>query len=206
MHKSVCKAGHLNELVQIEMMRSVQDSSVFVRRREDHKELLDLFRSTGRYDRQFNLLEMGINEILTILRENRPKLPQEDYSISGFPTNDSMIDAFTLVVENTCLIGEVILYMPDMSAKILSKDKMDWKETLNWAIEFTKGVHDVIDPKTSKMLSLVDQEINIEKRTGDYINPYRETEPPPTSLKKRIKEKKKLKKGPQLHFASQTEL
>ncbi|KAG4070659.1 hypothetical protein HA402_013579 [Bradysia odoriphaga] len=178
-------------------------SSMFVRRREEHKTLLDHFQRTEKYERKFKLLEIGINQILAIIRENRPKLVQEDYSISGFPKASNMVDALTLVVENTCLIGDLILHMPDLSDKILAKDN-DWKETLNWAVQFTVGVQDVIDPKTLKMLSLVDQEINVEKRTSNYINPYRKTEQP--SAKKRTKEKKKLKKGPQLHSAGRTEL
>lgn len=89
-----------------------------------------------------------------------------------------------------------------MSEKILSKDK-EWRKILNWAVQFTLSVQDVIDAKTVKMLSLVDQEINIEKRTANYINPYREIQPAP---KKRTKEKKKLKKGPQLHSVGRSEL
>lgn len=181
---------------------------MFVRRREEHKTLLDHFQRTEKYDRKYKLLEMGINQILTILRENKQKMFEEKYSVSidGWPTTTTMIDALTLIVENTCLIGDMILHMPDMSEKILSKDK-GWKEILNWAVKFTSSVQDVIDAKTAKMLSLVDQEINVERRTNDYINPYREKAQPPTDgTKKRTKEKKKLKKGPQLHSAGRTEL
>lgn len=179
---------------------------MFVRRREEHKTLLDHFQRNEKYDRKFKLLEIGINQILTILRDNRQKVVNEDYSASrGFPLTTTLIDAFTLIVENTCLIGDLILHMPDMSEKILSKDK-EWKEILDWAVQFTLSVPDVIDARTVKMLSLVDQEINIEKRTNNYVNPYREPEQPATMPKKRTKEKKKLKKGPQLHSADRTEL
>lgn len=92
--------------------------------------------------------------------------------------------------------------MPDMSEKILSKDQ-EWKEIVDWAIQFCLTLQDVIDPKSTKMLSIVDQEINFEKRSDDYINPYRDT---PEKPNKRTKEKKKLKRGPQLHSASRTEL
>lgn len=179
---------------------------MFVRRREEHKTLLNHFQRTEKYDRKFKLLEIGINQILTILRENRQKLNEADYnSTGGFPTTTTLIDALTLVVENTCLVGDMILHMPDMSEKILSKDR-EWREILNWAVEFTASVEGVIDAKTEKMLSLVDQEINIEKRTNDYTNPYRETPHPTATPKKRTKEKKKLKKGPQLHSVGRTEL
>lgn len=179
---------------------------MFVRRREEHKTLLDHFQRTEKYERKFKLLEIGVNQILTILRDNRQKMVQEDYAASrGFPTTTTLIDAFTLIVENTCLIGDMILHMPDMSEKILAKDR-DWKDTLNWAVQFTQSVPDVIDAKTVRMLSLVDQEINIEKRTNDYTNPYREVESTSAQPKKRTKEKKKLKRGPQLHSADRTEL
>lgn len=179
---------------------------MFVRRREEHKTLLDHFQRTEKYDRKFKLLEIGINQILTILRENRQKLTEANYKTAdGFPTTTTLIDALTLIVENTCLIGDLILHMPDMSEKILSKDK-EWKEILNWAVQFIAGVDGVLDAKTVKMLSLVDQEINIEKRTNDYVNPYRETEQPSVTPKKQSKPKKKLKKGPQLHSVDRTEL
>lgn len=129
---------------------------------------------------------------------------KEDYSTSqGFPKTTTLMDAVTLIIENTCLMGDLVLHLPDMSEKILSKDK-EWRETVNWAIRFTSNLDDIIDPKSLKMLSLFDQEINIEKRTNDYINPYREqlTTTKPT---KRIKEKKKLKRGPQLHSTSRNE-
>lgn len=184
----------------------LQDSSMFVRRRLEHNTLMDHFQRTEKYDRKFKLLEIGINQILTILRDNRQQVVKEDYSTSrGFPITATLIDALTLIVENTCLIGDMILHMPDMSEKILSRDK-EWKEILNWAVQFTLSVQDVIDAKTVKMLSLVDQEINIEKRTNNYINPYREAEQPSTMPTKRTKEKKKLKRGPQLRSADRSEL
>lgn len=177
---------------------------MFVRRRLEHRTLLDHFQRTEKYDRKFKLLEIGINQILSILSENKEKLLEEGYSTSqGFPKTTTLIDAVSLIVENTCLIGDMILHMPDMSDIILSKDK-DWKQILDWAIEFTVSLDDVIDTKTQKMLSLLDQEINVEKRTNDYINPYREADPAIPS--KRKKQKKKLKRGPQLHSATRTEL
>lgn len=81
---------------------------MFVRRREEHKTLLDHFQRTEKYDRKFKLLEIGINQIVTILRENRQKVVEEDYSTSkGFPATATLVDALTLIVENTCLIGDL---------------------------------------------------------------------------------------------------
>lgn len=180
---------------------------MFVRRREEHKTLLDHFHRTEKYDRKFKLLDIGINQIVAVLRENRQTLAREQYSgfSQGFPTTSTLIDAVTLVLENTCLIGDIILHMPDMSEMILSRDK-DWREMLDWAVEFTKSFDGVIDGRSMRMLSLFEQEIHRDKRTADYTNPYREKEQPAPTPKKRTKEKKKLKKGPQLHSAGRTEL
>lgn len=177
-----------------------------MRRREEHKTLLDHFQRTEKYERKFKLLDVGLKQILTVLRENREKLMNDNYSASqGFPKTTVAIDALSLILENTCLFGDLVLHMPDMSEKILSK-VMEWKEVIVWAIHFTLGFHDVIDPKTMKMLSLVDQEINVEKRTGDYINPYRESVQSAPTATKRKKQKNKLKRGPQLHSTSRTDL
>lgn len=173
-----------------------------MRRREEHRTLLDYLQRTEKYDKKFKLLEIGINQIVKILRETRKKLDREQFTISsGFPTSTSAIDAFTLIIENTCLIGDMVIQMPDMSETILSKDEQ-WKEILNWAVEFTLSVENVLDAKSEKMLALVDQEINIEKRTNNYINPYRSI----VTARKRTKQKKKQTKGPQLHSADRSEL
>lgn len=101
-----------------------------------------------------------------------------------------------------------------------TKSKYNWNELMNWALTFTSQFLVVIDETTRTMLSLFDQEMNPEKRTEDYINPYLESNKKIAAAaaadeklnknKKTNKKTKKHKKGPQLnsggHVVDKSEL
>lgn len=133
-------------------------------------------------------------------------LHDEHYSpVDGFPTEERTIDSAVLILENTFLFGDLLLHMPDMSYKILgNKRHKEWRSLLNWALEF--AVHfdtTIFDENSRKLISLTDQEINVDKRTSDYINPYAEIE---KSSESKPKQRKKIRKGPQLGGAARNEL
>lgn len=136
---------------------------------------------------------------LQVIRANQLILLKEKYiAEKGFPKNESTINAFALVLENTCLFGDLLVHMPDMSHLIL-KPMFNWKEIINWGLDFAQNFYNqVIDVKTQKMLSIVRQEVNPELRNDDYVNPYSDEnlKEPPSA--KRDKIKRKIRKGPQL--------
>jgi hypothetical protein len=113
---------------------------------------------------------------------------------SPFPTQNLLIEALTLILENSCLFGDLVLHFPDQSSKILKESK-DWKETANWSIKFSSAFGQILDSKSIEILSLFRQEIDENVRSNDYVNPYRQ---PMTETKGLKKQKKKLSKGPQL--------
>lgn len=127
------------------------------------------------------------------------------------PTKDKrLIDAITVLLDNVCLFGEIILHFPDISYRSLGSNYatandesnvVEWRALINWGLKHAKYYYDrIVDVKGQQLLSLLDQEINPERRTDDYINPYRDTESL-TQSKNAYNKKppKKLKKGPQLH-------
>lgn len=96
--------------------------------------------------------------------------------------------------------------MPDISYKILKKQS-DWKELLNFSLNFVKHFYSqIVDKKSQKMLSLFDQEINPQKRTENYQNPYYSTTEKPTQKQGGTKPKKAIRKGPQLGSSSRSDL
>lgn len=123
-----------------------------------------------------------------------------DPAADEFPTEDTqLVNAITLTLENACLFGEIVIHNPDISYRILespkNKHKSYWKDLINWSIEFTRYFNDrIIDAKSQELLSLVEQEINPELRTDNFINPYRNVNSKP----EKVKAKKVLKKGPQM--------
>lgn len=109
-----------------------------------------------------------------------------------------LITALAQFLENTCLFGEIVLHFPDMSYRIL-KSVSDWRELMTQALNYTKAFEHILDGKSIELLGLLNQEINEDQRTDEYVNPYREVETAETTpTKKKKKDKAKPKKGPSL--------
>ncbi|XP_059621142.1 uncharacterized protein LOC132264831 [Phlebotomus argentipes] len=173
-------------------------SNIFVRKREEHRLVRTHLRITDSYEKQFTLLKMAYEKILQVINESRKVLTVEPMG-KELPANQTEMEALFLLLENTCLFGDLVLYMPDISYKVLEKTA-GWRETIDWALRVTVRHELVIDERSMEMLRLFNQEINPEQRSKDFMNPYRqEIElPPPEKPKPTKKMRKKLKRGPQL--------
>lgn len=105
----------------------------------------------------------------------------------------------------------MILHYPDISYRILKSGvNRDWKPLVNWCINFTKKVDQVVDELSMKMLDLFFQEVNEEERSPEYFNPYLEANQKTQGgadlqkeKGKQQKTKKKIRKGPQLSGRSE---
>lgn len=125
--------------------------------------------------------------------------------VDKFPKNrKDLIDAITVLLGNTCLFGEVILHFPDISYGVLEKNHrsviggpdVHWRDLINWCLKYAELYYDgIVDEEGQKLLSLLDQEINPERRTPDFINPYRNLDAIEQPKKKTVK---KLTRGPRL--------
>lgn len=151
------------------------------------------------YAKQYKLLKVGLLKILEILDTNRALLVAAEYQpTDGFPRTETTIDAFAGIVENTCLFADLVLHTPDMSSKILAK-QTDWRAILDWSTAFAQHFHDtILDEKSRELLSLFDQEINVDRRRADYVNPYRSANRADMQATTPKKERRKLPKGPQM--------
>lgn len=119
-----------------------------------------------------------------------------------FPPKDVRVfDAVTVTLENTCLFGELILHNPDISYRVLESQEegIFWKDLINWSIKYAHFFNDrILDAKSQELLWLVDQEINPEKRTENFINPHRVSTTENTDNTKKKKKAKTIKKGPRM--------
>lgn len=160
--------------------------------------LLKHFRNNDNYEKNYKLLEVGLDKIISVLSENGEILQRDGYSPAmGFPKVDSTIDAMALTLENTCLFAELLLHLPELSYKILAKHKQ-WRPLLNGSLEFARHFYaSVVDATSQKLLSIFDQEINEAKRNADYVNPYYNKLGEKIVAKPK-KAKKRLAKGPKL--------
>ncbi|XP_063699749.1 coiled-coil domain-containing protein 134-like [Culicoides brevitarsis] len=187
-------------------------SNLFLRRREEHKNLLQHLTTTEKYEKRYKLIELAFQKIINGLRESKATLEDANYRPQlEFPEDQGIADALAFVLENTCLIGDLVLHFPDISYRIL-KGVRDWKPLFNWCINFAKKVDQIVDELSVRMLDLFYQEINEDERTPEYFNPYLEAnqkkhakaENGQKDKVKPTKTKKKIKRGPQL--AGRTEL
>uniref|UniRef100_A0A6B2E7K3 Putative erk and jnk pathways n=1 Tax=Phlebotomus kandelakii TaxID=1109342 RepID=A0A6B2E7K3_9DIPT len=173
-------------------------SNIFVRKREEHRLVRTHLRITDNYEKQFTLLKMAYEKILQVIRESRKVLKEEPLG-KKLPANQTEMEALFLLLENTCLFGDLVLHMPDISYRVLEKTPK-WREVIDWAWKVTVRHELVIDERTMEMLKLFNQEINPDERSDNFVNPYRQegdqTSPEKTKPTKKIR--KKLKRGPQL--------
>lgn len=97
--------------------------------------------------------------------------------------------------------------MPDLTYRVLDKlqkDRIktgkpfDWRSLIDWCLRNSKSFYDrIVDKRNQELLFLLDQELHPERRTANFTNPYRQKEPT-VEKKSKPKQRKKLKRGPQL--------
>lgn len=148
------------------------------------------------YEKQYKMMEICFDKVLKVLDDNKKHILPSFSQPAGFPNNNSQFEALSSVLESTCLFADVILHLPEMSRKVLKK-RSNWKETIDWALEFSQTLDYLTDEITKKLLKTCDYEINESKRPENYRNPYYKQKLPEPS-KDKNKTKKKLKKGPQM--------
>lgn len=156
------------------------------------------------YAKQYKLVKAGLLNILQHIESKRAVLIAADYKAvtDGFPRTEQLIDAVAAILENACLFADLVLHVPDKSGRILAKHK-HWRALIDWALDDVVGplANLVLDADTREVLSLYDQEVNPEKRTPDYTNPYRDIGINP-DYKPAKPKRRKLDKKPQLSGGS----
>ncbi|XP_055546444.1 uncharacterized protein LOC129730877 [Wyeomyia smithii] len=172
-------------------------SNIFVRKREEHKLAVQHLLSTEKYSKKYDLLKLSLKQIMEIIEKDGTVLRQNTFIAgSKFPTDTKVIESLARFIENTCLVAELILHLPDMSYRIL-KPIENWRDRLIEAQLFTRSFVNILDQKSLRLLYLLEQEIDENKRSRDYVNPYKQSAKK-TEKKEKVKHKKVLKKGPQL--------
>ena len=107
-----------------------------------------------------------------------------------------------MILENTSILGDVILQVPEISRRLMKTEKV-WNSTIHWSLKFADQTKHLMDKQTVFMLDLVRQELYITPRRRTFKNPFRpesEEELTVEKYKKNSKRKNKTKKnkGPRL--------
>ncbi|XP_028405716.1 coiled-coil domain-containing protein 134-like isoform X2 [Dendronephthya gigantea] len=160
------------------------------------------------YEKQYKILNMIFEKLFKIIQEAKKEVTTSGYNPGDeFPVEQKQKEAIGHIVENTALLGDVVLRLPDITKKLFSKNK-EWKLLTLWSLSFTNSTT-IYDETDSKLLSLMAQELKLIPRDPNYFNPF--TEESKRKIKKSIKEedpissnhenkshKKKKPRGPRL--------
>lgn len=180
--------------------------------RQKRVEHLDAVRQLMAMDeeKQKKLVETIIEQAALVMAKSRSRLEASGFAwgtgtadggeASLLPQDDHDKNAFSLVLENTCFISDVLLRFPDLSHRLLSSNK-EWNLVYRWGLSVL-AESGLTDESTDKLIDLAAQEIGAKERSPDFVNPYRVIKPkqkrfedPPPEKKK---ERKKLRRGPRL--------
>lgn len=175
---------------------SFVDPSFFVRKREEQKAFVQRMWAEESYEKKYKMFDMALKNIFRMLEVEEKNLADFKHIQNTLPSSPREFKGIATVLENICIVGELVLHFPEISYRIL-EELSGWRTKVEFAGTIVEHYKHVFDQSTVEMLDLFDQEINPEKRTEDFVNPY-SSDDGAGPTKKPKKERKVIKKGPAL--------
>lgn len=178
----------------------VKYRQLFIERRTQHMPALQSLFESYELDKQHKMVAMLLEKMEEMLTQSKLFLNEQQFHAgSKFPTEQTMKDTLSLILENVAFVSDIALRLPDITHKILKKKK-EWKSILQWAFQFVEGTG-FYDEQHQMLLHLASQELNFVERRADFVNPYSNLNSQdmfemPIPPKK--KEKKQIKRGPRV--------
>lgn len=187
----------------------------------EHRHMqLEAVKSLQQFDdntKKYKLVNVMLQQLFSVLNEAKQNLTQWGFvpGVDPFPENETVREAFSKVVENTAMFGDLVLRLPDVVHDLYDKHK-EWNTLIGWSVWFA-GESKVFDGGSEKLLNLMSQEIGLIPKEDNYLNPFslaaqmmkdQAMKDVVDYAKSKVKPKKKKekKKGPRLSSASRTEL
>eukprot|EP00057_Strongylocentrotus_purpuratus_P030787 XP_782719.2 PREDICTED: coiled-coil domain-containing protein 134 [Strongylocentrotus purpuratus] len=173
---------------------------LFIERRSQHMPALQSLFESYDFEKQHKMVSLLLEKMEQMLVQSRLFLNEQQFLVGDkFPTDQTVKDTLSLILENVAFVCDIVLRLPDITHKILKKKK-EWSSILKWAFEFALSTG-YYDNSHQTLLHLSSQELNFVKRDENYVNPYSRLnnedmfDMPPTPKKK---EKKQKKRGPRI--------
>ena len=147
--------------------------SVFKQKRLEQMMAVENIIKMNNYEKQYKIINMIFERLFKTVQDAKTDVTTGGY-VPGeeFPPEQKQKEAIGKIVENTALLGDVVLRLPDISHKIFSKNK-EWELLTLWSLSFTNSttIYDEVD---SKLLNLMAQELKLIPRDPNYFNPFTE--------------------------------
>ncbi|CAD6227185.1 GSCOCG00005993001-RA-CDS [Cotesia congregata] len=172
--------------------------------RREHFHAVQNIKNLQSYERKYEMIVKIINQMVKIITEKQ-KIFQD---FEDFLDHDNLFsdvkqtDSLFALSENTALFSDIVLQIPDITRRILKKQKTSF-DSLKWSMIFINKNRYLLDQPTIEILDLALQELNIISREPNYSNPYVQNKKGRSSVKGKTAEKQrktiiKHKPGPQI--------
>uniref|UniRef100_A0A1B6KIA2 Coiled-coil domain-containing protein 134 n=2 Tax=Graphocephala atropunctata TaxID=36148 RepID=A0A1B6KIA2_9HEMI len=163
-------------------------------------------------EKQNKMVQTVTKTIFDVILKSRVILESSGFTpgVSDFPETEAVRDALSLILENTALMGEMVLRLPERVEPVL-RSTAEWPVLLAWSLVFANQTQ-LLDTSTTTLIYLVGQELNLTNRDPDYINPYKyakeKVKVKTVGEKEKIKKKKKTEtpRGPRITLPQTGEL
>ncbi|XP_055926741.1 coiled-coil domain-containing protein 134-like isoform X2 [Argiope bruennichi] len=194
---------------KMKMTRENLFKAAFLETRLHQRDAIKSVLKFQNYEKQYKITSKALEKIFEVVQAGKVTVENSDY-IPGsvLPTNETVAAALGQIVDNTAMFGDFQLKLPDITDRIM-KNHPEWLVLIKWAIGFSNSTG-IFDPKTTEMIDLLCQEMNLIERRENFFNPYRKYEqqvPKPNANNFQPKPKKvNIKKGPRMSKPRHTEL
>ncbi|CAF1506936.1 unnamed protein product [Adineta steineri] len=183
---------------------------MFKTKRKEHHYIIQTLGQMQTDVKRYKAVQMLLDQIFKVLNESRIALSSAGFvpSVSPFPTEETIREQLSLLLENVLFLGDLALFFPDVFHRFYDKDQQ--RRTLtSWSYSFAAET-EFYDEKSLEILSLMAQELNLIEKSSSFHNPYvyKENQQKKSSTsvdnqseqmqKKKSKEKIKKKRGPGL--------
>ncbi|CAG2226184.1 Coiled-coil domain-containing protein 134 [Mytilus edulis] len=161
---------------------------LFVEHRRIQLEAVKSLQGFDDNTRKYKLVDVMLQKLFLVLGEAKQNLTQWGFvpGTDPFPENETVREAFSKVVENTAMFGDLVLRLPDVVHGLFDKNT-EWNTLMGWCVWFSveSKVFDGGSEKTAQLNSEMkffksiliypmSQEINLIPKEDDYINPFTE--------------------------------
>ncbi|CAF3377334.1 unnamed protein product [Rotaria socialis] len=192
--------------------------AMFRTKRKEHHHIIQTLGQMQTDVKRYKAVQMLMDQIFQVLNSSRLALTSAGFvpSVSPFPTEETVREQLSLLLENVLFIGDLALFFPDVFHRFYDKDQQR-RILTSWSYSFAVET-EFYDEKSLEILSLMAQELNLIEKSATFHNPYvfNEKDKQKKNIvpvekqqeqvqKKKSKEKIKKKRGPGLS-GSRTDL
>ncbi|XP_059173810.1 coiled-coil domain-containing protein 134-like [Physella acuta] len=122
-------------------------------------------------EQRYQLVNMMLKQLFKVLAEAKQNLTLHGFLPGDpFPEDENVKEAFSKVLENTAMFGDLVLFMPEVVHSMYDKEK-EWQVLLAWCYGFSTQSA-VYSGQFKAILNMMAQEANIIPKDKFFINPY----------------------------------